>query len=485
MIPMSGHAMTANDQAEQGGAPPGFAALLRELDEGEEQATDISSDPGAAFRSLYDGWVKRGGSERGKRRHSVRQIKEWLGKKDQVLSLETKLAGKTWLQFSDALNLLKLFLSYWTYDEAEGKYEPYEPSGELDDTARQFLVDLFPEDEEAILLPDRGKKTGGIRANDQESFQAASSALQVTTPSRDAIPNLFAQSDVLIIVGRARAVIGPNPAAAMTAFHDLIERLYKTDVSDGRQRALVWIIDFGLRSDKENARAAIYNFYFLIAQFRAIALIERSGREEFYAWLLENACVIVGSLRFQEIDRVYGEAKIKLPSVPPDLMWFQSDRLFLESIPGRWIESEGSEAFGRSQRELWEIPTISVHLKLDDWPLDQLVAADSEIDIRRNLRYLFHAEVVPPPEDPREASVRCITLPEPGSRWSDAHRMAVQAAFDRLGRAYDERAGSVKPREALAALRSQHFAVLRLAEFLNLAHTLVDQRQDSLNERVS
>ncbi len=481
---MSARAKLTSDAVEPMGGSTDFATLLRAFDEDDDDVPDPVAEPGAAFRFIYDGWVRRGGAERGKRRHSVRQIKEWLGE-NQVLSLETKLAGRTRLQFSDAFNLLKLFLSRWTYDAIGGDYAPYTSSGELDDLARQFLVDLFPKDQKALLLPERSRKAETLEAANQSVSQAMSSAIELTRPTREATLDLFAHSDVQIVVGRARAVIGSDPPETMTAFHNLIENLYRIDSQDRRKRSLIWIIDFGLRSDKANARAAIYNFYFLIAQFRAIALIERPGREQFYAWLLKNACIIVGSLRYQEIDRVYQDAKIELPEVTPDLMWFQSDRLFLESIPGRWIESKGSEAFGRSQRELWEIPTITAHLKLDDWPPDRLVAADSEVDVRRNLLYLFHAAISPPPQDPEEPAVRCIPLPEPGSRWSDSFRLAVQAASARLGRPFDERVGPVRPPDALAALRSQHFAVLRLREFLDLADTIVDQPDASLTAKAS
>ena len=202
------------------------------------------------------------------------------------------------------------------------------------------------------------ERLGVAKSSDQQTTGTPQSALDKTRPSRDVIADLFGQSDVLISVSRARTIIGPNPAAAILAFHNLMERLYHVDIAaeNKRERALIWIIDFGLRNDKEAARAAIHNFYFLLAQFRAIALIEREGREPFYAWLLTKVVFIVGSLRHKEIDRVYAEARIKLPKASPDLMWFQSDRLFLESVPGRWIEADGSEAIWSKPEEPLECP---------------------------------------------------------------------------------------------------------------------------------
>ncbi|MEM8948728.1 MAG: hypothetical protein AAGC99_05290, partial [Pseudomonadota bacterium] len=149
-----------------------------------------------------------------------------------------------------------------------------------------------------------------------------------------------------------------------------------------------------------------------------------------------------------------------------------ADRLFLESVPGRWLDTEGSEAFGRSQRELWASPTITVHLKLDDWDLKH----SRDVDTRKNLRYLFHGEVeLPKNASDDEPKVRCISLPEPGSRWSDAYRLAIEAALGRLNRSPGKATlSAVSPLEALALLRSQNFAALRLDEFLHLADQLID-----------
>jgi len=448
----------------------GFATLLHELRDADEEAPNHEESPGAALRFVYDHWVERGGYERGKPRHSARQIKAWLGD-DQVRSLETKLAGKTWLPYQDAFSLLRLMLSRWTYNKLGDSYEPYVIEPELDNTIRSFLQDLFPSDQKALLLPERGRKADSARPRESTGEAAVSSAREFARPAGEVIRELFSESDALMTIGRARTVLGSDPAESMTAFHNLMSSLFGIAQETKRNQILLWVVDLGLRNDKAAAHGAIYNIYFLIAQFRAIALIERDGREEFYEWLRQNVIVIVGSLTVSEVDRIYRQANVELPDRESDISWFQGDRLFVESIPHRWLDVEGSGAFGKTQAELWASPTITAHFRFDEWDLDH----SSELDRRKSLRYMFHSLVTAGDSERALGGVRCIPLPEPGSRWSDGYRLALQAAFERLGRDDDERLGQAKPSEALLLLRKDSFAVLRLDEFLHLVDMLIDQ----------
>ena len=388
--------------------------------------------------------------------------------KNQVRSLETKLAGKTWLQYQDALNLLRLFLDRWTYNEVKEQYIPFTENN-LDKIAEQILLELFPDQTKALLLPERSRKNDTREKTELLLESKVDSNFQLTKPSGEVIMGLFRDSDSLMTISRARTVIGSDPTAAMVGFHNLMLNLYEIDQQDNRNRVLIWVIDMALRNDKDAARAAIYNVHFLAAQFRAIALIQRGGRRQLYDWLQRNVCVIVGSLSRKEIDQIYQSEEVELSTEVPDLPWFQSDRLFIESVPGRWLDTPGSAAFGRSIGDLWRTPTITAHLKLDDWELDHSM----ELDVRRNLRYFFHSEVSPRSQDVNEPLVRCIPLPEPGSRWSDAYRLAIQASFGRIKRKEDERLSPVRTLEALSVLRSQHFAALRLDEFLELPNFLI------------
>lgn len=465
---MQAGSQIALEAANVGETMPTLAAFLNELGEADEQLSDFKGDAGAVFRSIYDVWVVRGDYERGKRRHSVRQVKDWLGKSDQIRSLETKLAGKTWLQYSDAFILLKLFLTRWTYDRERGQYIPYHP-GDIDEITKNMLRELSG-GAKALLLPERRRKDGDGVEISSTVEKVSSIKVEKTQSTIDTIKKYFSQSDVIITVSRARTVVGSDPPVAMSEFHHLLEELHAIYLRDGRSRMLLWIMDIGLRNDKISARRAIYNVYFLIAQFRSIGLIEREGRHGFYSWLSENVCIIVGSLTHDEIDRIYYDAKLELPKAPSDISWFQSDRLFLESIPRRWLDISGSEAYGPSQKDLWSNPTITAHLKFDDWDLDHL----AEVDVRKNLRYLYHGEVSTKASGVEEKEVRCISLPEPGSRWSDAYRIAVQAALGRLERPFDDRIISTEPMDALALLAAQNFATLRLEEFIRLGRTLIE-----------
>jgi len=254
--------------------------------------------------------------------------------------------------------------------------------------------------------------------------------------------------------------------------------LYEIDKGDPTQkhRVAIWVIDLGLRDDKLTARGAINNVQSLANQFQAIALIRASGQQELFEWLKQHVCIVVGSLQGGEIDRIYSQAGISLPPAEKDRPWFQSDRLFLESVPRRWLDAEGSDAFGKTQAELWEAPTITAHLKLGDWKIDH----PDEVDALKNLRYYFHGSLLHPSEE-NDGAVRCIPLPQPGSRWSDGYRLACNAAFYRLGHVADSRLGDLgTPQEALAHLRDQYFAALLLDEFLHLPNLLVDRVDDSV-----
>lgn len=446
----------------------GFATLLGDLDDGETPLPDPAADAGAAFRYVYDGFVRRGDYDRGKPRHAVRQIKQWLGD-NQVRSLETKLAGKTWLRSQDAFFLLKLFLSRWNYDRTKNKYTAY-AKGDLDELTNALLADLFPEDTKAILLPTRSRNPENVVKTEIAAALSTPSPLERTKKSGIVIRQHFAEGDALVTISRVRTIIDTMPERAMTGFNELMADLYKIDRRDERSRAAIWVIDLGMRNNKVAARGTIYNVHLLAAQFRAIALIKAPGHQQLFNWLRQNTCVIVGSLSHDEIDWIYDHAHLDLPRTMQDIPWIQFDRLFLESVPGRWLDAEDSDVFGKTQGALWRTPTITAHLRLEDW--DDVDHPD-ELDNRKNLRYFFHGSITPSPDDPTEA-VRCIPLPEPGSRWSDAYRAACYAAFARLKRRPKKLVDKVDtPMEALSLLRDQHFVALSLDEFLELPNLLI------------
>ena len=450
----------------------GFTTLLAELHRGDASPPDLQADLGGAFRFVYDSWVERGGFEKGKPRHSARQIREWLGSNDQIRSLETKLAGKTRLQYQDAFTLLKLMLSYWEFDENSGKYAPYRKDG-LDVLTRDFIGDLYPDGVKSLLLPDRSRQGKATRNAKIPMGAEPSSNENLTEPSGGIIQEAFKVSDVLVTVSRVRTIIGTDPPTAMTGFHHLMESLYSIDKSDHRKRTLIWINDLGLRNDKTASRGAIYNLFFLMAQFRSIALIEWQGRDDLYRWLQANSCIIVGSLERTEIDRIYSRIGIDCSGDPDQFRWFQPDRLFLESVPWRWLKPTIRDAFGRTEDEIWTTPTITAHLRTEDWDhLDH----SHEVDTQRNLRYFYHGQIARSQGDVTSGQSRCIDLEEPGSRWSDAYRLAIQGALGCLGRSWDKKVSSVEPSEALLQLREAGFAALTLDGLLYLPEVLITER---------
>jgi len=448
-----------------------FRTLLGQLDNEGGLLPEVEGNPGAAFRRLFDGWVERGGYRRGKPRHAVRQIKVWLGAQ-QVRSLETKLAGKTFLQRQDASYLLHVFLSHWTYKEREDTYSPY-ISGGLEDLIRKLLDELFAEGNSALLLPLRSRSSQS--QTKKENKEKSSDFFAESKESSKSIEDLFIESDALITVSRARTIIGSDPSHAMEGFHQSISSLHEADTRDKRKRALVWIVDMGLRREDNRARLAIHNLHVLASQFRALALIKSKNSEKRWSWLCDRAVVLVGTLKRSEIDMCYKKNGVNLPKKALDHNWFSGERLFLESVPSSWIGNENLDVFGKSHQYLWRVPTITVHVRLEGWDLNH----SPEIDPYRNLRYLFHSVLESrrtgsQPDERLQQDPHCIELNQPGQRWSSGYRVVCNAAFGRLGWSGGDLASSIDPNEALALLREHHFAALRLDEFRTLIDLIID-----------
>ena len=448
--------------------------LVEELEKKKGQPPPLADEPGVVFRTWFDEWIEQGGYVRGKPRNAVRNIKNWLGK-EQVPSLETKLAGKTRLKHKDAAILIRLFLKRWRYDEAAQDHIPYS-AGDLEKLVDQLLELLFPESQTSIFLPLRSR-TGSTRTSQQSIGTQTSTLHAALKPSGKTIRKLFAQSDALVTISRARTIIGNDPARMMTGFQALMDDLYEIDQQDSRKRALIWVVDIGVRYENDPARLALYNIHFLGAQFRTLAVLNASERRERWDWISKTACVLVGSLKHSEIDRIYATAERKVDIAPqiPDLVWSQGDRISLEAVPGRWLDANGIEAFGKTAGTIWRIPTVTAHLRIENWDEPSHLEENEQL---ANLRYFYHGSIDSSLGNERLQVPHCVPLPQPGHGWSNGFRLACTAAFSRLGRNFDRRLRSAKPRDALAQLRSQHFAVLRLNEFLRLPDLLIEMFED-------
>lgn len=443
-------------------------SILSKIDNESGPLPKIDDTPGVVFRRLFDVWVERGGYRKGKPRHSARQIKSWLGNR-QVRSLETKLAGKTFLQKQDAAILIRLFLIHWTYNEEADNYSPYSEI-DIDDAVDGILKEIFHSENSSILLPLRSRTTQNQNISSKSLDRENAGGNYRSRPSRELIGELFTSSDVLITISRARTIIGTDPVHAMSGFQHSLENLFEISQVDNRRRALIWIVDMGFRENNISSFRSILNIQFLATQFRALALIDADIHLKRWKWLCDHVVVLVGTLSRSEIDASYASAGIEVPSASLDLPQFAGDRLFLESVPGRWIDCPDLEVFGRPQRELWQTPTVTGHLCLDDWEIGHT----PEIDPQRNLRYFFHSSIDTPAETRQAQRAQCIELPQPGLRWSNGYRLACNAAFGRLDWGWDKRLSDISPSEALAQLRRQSFAVLRLDEFRRLADLIVD-----------
>lgn len=452
---------------------------------------DPSANPGATFRFLYDIWVERGGFHRGKPRHSVRQMKDWLEEKREVRSLETKLAGKTTLQYNDALNLLYLFLNRWYYSEDSGTYKPYQTEElRLEETASSILNEIFPTGNTSFMLPRRTRDTQGqISSADPTMASVRETVLRETRRSREVIEERFDASSALITISRERTIIGSDQAQSMAGFQDLMASLMAIDRQSSRhRRALIWIVDVGLRSDEESSRLAYLNLEKLATEFRAVGIIDPVKNAPLWRWLRDRVVVLVGRLRLYEIDycyeKCYRESGDNLPRAKLDLPWFSGDRLFLDGVPSSWLRAVDLARIidRREDENVWNAPTVTAHIAAE--ALD--AGYGSQADAGGNINYFYHGELAEKVDRLEEQAAYCIELDQPGSRWSNGFRLASLAAFQRLGwtdtasNLVDDITGKpIEGVEALGQLRHRSFAALRLDDFLRLSDLIGEAALDA------
>ncbi len=122
--------------------------LLRRL-EGEPMPAMVADQPGIFLRMLYEQWRRQGGQLNGKPRHSVRHLRELIGREHEIKSLTPKLSGQTRLKRNDAYALLKTMLSCWsliqespTYDISSKAYQAF-PFNDLESTVEHIVNSIF------------------------------------------------------------------------------------------------------------------------------------------------------------------------------------------------------------------------------------------------------------------------------------------------------------------------------------------------------
>ncbi|MGI9503921.1 MAG: hypothetical protein ACR2RE_12805, partial [Geminicoccaceae bacterium] len=336
--------------------------------------------------------------------------------------------------------------------------------------AERLIDELYFSDTDTLLLPSRGGAQQSSGAQLQPRSETELPSLDAVRPSSDVIRELFSNSDALITISKARTLLTTDPALSVRLFRSLMQGLCDIDKKDERKRALIWVVDFGLRDDRPSSLATFLNCISLATQFRAIGIFSPKGQLALWGDLLQRVIVVVGSLHDYEIDQCYREAGVDIPETTPSMYSVVGDRLFLEGLPHRWTGiGQYAEIFGLNQHNVWGHPTITAHLSLDDWDVSSSNEVDSGVDPRNDLRYFYHAPL------PLAANVaHCVELGQPGLRWSDGFRTACGAAFSRLGWKDKWIDPVVDPTEAMALLRRDGFAALTLRDFVRLTNNLID-----------
>ncbi len=465
---MPKQAEAASHDGEQA-VPSALHELLRAVPAAAAVVFDPQQDPGAAFRAVFDAWVSLGGLQGGKPRRSAQQIKAWLGSAGRIPSLETKLAGKTRLPADEAHRLINLFLKHWDHDD-----EPH-PTKQRGRLSAQLLLQFYPAGstakESGLLLPRRRRGNGGPK---QESVASAESVPgDESRPSGEVISELFGPADALFTISRERTIIGTNPAPAMLGFQELIDALWRIDLEAPKFRALIWVVDIGRRQHDESAQLALQNLEFLATQLRALALTDHPDRHARWQWLRQHTAVVVAGLRRHEIDRAYAASSMSLPNETAELPWFAPDRLFFESLPDHWHSQPVYRGLLGPDEDAQRRRTVTVHARVDGWPGEggKPPTSSRDEDQRADLRYWVHAPRPPTASEP-DKGARCIELPRPNVRWGDVIRMALAAAFYRLG--HVEPKLRIEPLQAIAEFRRHGFAIMTTPEFLRLSNELVE-----------
>jgi hypothetical protein len=369
--------------------------------------------------------------------------------------LEPKLTGRTPLKRSEATRLLVLFLTYWRFDESAGQYQPFR-GGDLVSLAGRLVDELYPAGESRIRLRESDSATAaGI--SESASGTGSSTAQAQLRASDEVMTEVFRQSDAHITISRDRSVIGDDLDKAANEFRELMRRLREIDRADGRQRALIWIVDIGLRNDQLDAIRAFINVEWLTTLFRSFALVDRRRYRATLEWLEQRVLLLVGGLTSQEIDICYGGHGIEVAKHPSDLPWFDGRQLTFEFVPTPWLKVDLG-AFGSDLQAIWSDRTITADLNLAEWDLHHPV----HVDRRKDLRYFLHRN--------QDGRPHCLELRQPGYRASDDLRLVSEVAFRRLG--LPQQAIKIDLPDALALLQQAKFAAFTLSEFYDMSNRI-------------
>ena len=413
------------------------------------------NDRGTLVRAFYDRWVELGGTNDGHRVRSVKRMRAWLGKDNQIRSLEPKLSGKTNLKREDATKLFRLFLSKWHRGNKLGNEKPY-VDGDLDPMLERLLNAFYPANDQnrtnKFLLPDKKN------ANEQSTQEPQNNALR---EGITVLEELFEESDAVITVSRTRTV--SDVPDAIKRFQELMDRFREIDGSDNRQRILMWIVDIGRRtSDDPKALLALRNLDALAFQFRAIALADHPERIERWRWLEKSAVILVGSIKRNEMVRFYEKVGFSISQTDMTMPWVYTNLLLLSETPDEWAKAQELRLLYGQELERLEERAFSIHANRSGWN-------DSRT---QKLRYIGFE----PPMDDKfainsEAPRHAIELPSPSRRHDEAFEQAYAAACYRM-QVNLESFDDCFPAQSFGHLMHYNFIVLKLNEFLNITQFL-------------
>ena len=451
---------------------------LEETDRTGRAPVVVRENPGQFLRDMYEVWHRQGGKEGGRWRNSIRKMRdEWLVGRNAVPSLHPKLMGRVKLTRSDVRALLDLFLTRWSFEEADGLADLTIKGGYIGFPSsdprhlRRVLLDSIAKTSDrtdALLLPERGEKRNII----EETQRRWSN-----------IENVLRQSDVLITLSRHKIAVGSKPWQTISNTWHLFNELYEYDQSNNREkRLLIWAIDLGNREVGDlDDFMEYFNAGLLALQLASFSKFDVGGkslhpypksslpnltvlkpqrRDDLWHWLTSRSVIAVQNMRLEEIERLHGEEEKTLRTIRLKDIGITPEHILPSATPRAWSQ-ELRQLYGKEIDA--SDATFTVFMRDEPWAIAGQF---------RTHRYFAHTPVETKQAKASLAQVRVerITrseeLKSPDARYDDAFRLIYWGARFRLGQTESPNEGPGL--EAIAYLRRIGFTMLSVTEFLSL-----------------
>jgi hypothetical protein len=392
---------------------------------------------------LAQHWKGRGGLLAGKPRHSDRYLDDLLRRRGTpIRSLTPKLGGKTHLRPDDAEELVRLFLSHWTYIG-----DPH--SGDIGLRSADRYEPLLPNaDIEAVCayIAER------IAAAGAEVRGAAETGTALPVPGQDMsglIAAEFKDAAAYFQIGAGQTVLVTQSENVLLGFRDLMDRLWDIDSADGPARILIWTLDLG-RQDFEDleSRLRFMNVEALVSRFKALRRFREEHSEERWDWLQSRTVIVLH-------DTKSGRPEVaRLPAFDPHHVLFSA-------IPPVWAGSPQFHTLYGTERLRETNYSIFLKKRIG-------VSPGEKEQPQYELRYFGHALLK---DDKGEPQARALELDSPGRSYVEALGTVFEAAARTLGLRNIPTELSVDGMKiasdhAIEKLRHHGFLLLRLEEFM-------------------